>query len=1314
MTTKSNIKKYNVLHHACKNVIAAVILLTLAPVMTYAQSNAPVINTHPSDVTIIEGDNASFTVSATGSGTLSYHWHYRVNSSSSWVQISSNSGIYSGAGTVTLQLTKVPYSYNGYQYMCEVHNNVGSIAYAGSSSVATLTIKPPVVTAPSIITHPQSQTKEVGENNISFSVTAAGSDPLVYHWEGSTDNGSTWTTLPKSILGGGDNTWTSPRLVAAQNGMQIRCTVSNSAGSVTSNPATLTVNSREPGISNITNQTATEGSESSFSITATGNGTLSYQWQTLDGKTWINILERNPISGVTTETLTIDKVSAIMNGALFRCVVTHTESPANPVTVYSNSATLTVTSGGGATPVITTQPSDEKITPGGDVRFSVEVQYNGTVTYQWQYRSSGPFFSPWTNVPNSGIYSGATSDRLTLMNVSDTYNGYAYRCVISTPSGDVTSKEATLTVTSVAVDPPVITSQPVSVSIMEGGVATFTVNATGEGLQYQWQQVVYWDMETVYDMTDDWDEFSGTTTSVLTMSSLYPMWNGGQEMLFRCKVTSSLLPDAPVYTNIVTLTIHEGTLTFSPPATVTVKEGGATSISANVSYTGLLPLYYRWWYLGYDPYYDDYFWKWVEDDDIFSGSQTATLTLKNTPNYLDGAMFDCIIYKVWMGSEGGYSSEFGTTLYVEIPGPGFTSHPSDRTIMQGTNTTFSVSAINNNEWCNFTYQWYVYDNCGDCDPKEVQDGGVYSGAQTATLKLTNVPISYSGYQYYCRVFDHCEWSDNSNIATLTVVTESAAMPAILTHPADQTIMQHAGTFFAVTTANPDKITYQYQWQHRANANNDFSDIPNGGVYSDTRTATLILTDVPDSFNDYQYRCRVMAREWNDWMEYSNVATLTVTTNGVPPTITTTSLPSAQQGKSYSATLSARGTAPITWSITAGSLPSGLSLNTTTGVISGTARTTGSLQFTVRATNQYGNDSKAFTFVVTEPSSTPAVIEVTSPPASQPFCTESNVASIPFSKLDTEHTMQYSLRFSDDAKTAGFKDTPFANLPADMAFKIDIPPGAPSRSYSAVVIITSNATTAFQNEYPFTFSVANNGVVIINQPPAFQSLCGAASVALTVEIEGNANSYQWYINGQAIAGARAKEYIADKGGNYYVEVMGQCGVIRSAVSEVYAPAADPGAVNIKTKWGNVLYVENASDKYLSYQWYHDGVAIPGETFVYITVKEGFLGSYSVKCFKSDGTIDETCPVVFETRTRTGVALYPTLLKANEELNIDVTDAGLDAEATIEIYSLLGVKVYSTTINTPFATIRPNIQIKGNYFVKIKLSSGEVINEKIVVQ
>lgn len=69
----------------------------------------------------------------------------------------------------------------------------------------------------------------------------------------------------------------------------------------------------------------------------------------------------------------------------------------------------------------------------------------------------------------------------------------------------------------------------------------------------------------------------------------------------------------------------------------------------------------------------------------------------------------------------------------------------------------------------------------------------------------------------------------------------------------------------------------------------------------------------------------------------------------PPVITTASPPVGTVGVAYSQTLVAsQGTPPYTWSIVSGSLPPGLSLDSSTGAVTGTPSDAGSYQFTVQA------------------------------------------------------------------------------------------------------------------------------------------------------------------------------------------------------------------------------------------------------------------------------------------------------------------------------------------------------------------------------
>jgi len=107
--------------------------------------------------------------------------------------------------------------------------------------------------------------------------------------------------------------------------------VSNSAGSVTSSAATLTVNVPPSITTQPASQTVTAGQTATFSVTATGTAPLSYQWK----KTGANI------AGATASSYTTPATTATDNGAQF--IVTISNSVGS---VTSNAATLTVTTPG--------------------------------------------------------------------------------------------------------------------------------------------------------------------------------------------------------------------------------------------------------------------------------------------------------------------------------------------------------------------------------------------------------------------------------------------------------------------------------------------------------------------------------------------------------------------------------------------------------------------------------------------------------------------------------------------------------------------------------------------------------------------------------------------------------------------------------------------------------------------------------------------------------------------------------------------------------------------------------------------------------
>ena len=179
-------------------------------------------------------------------------------------------------------------------------------------------------------------------------------------------------------------------------------------------------------------------------------------------------------------------------------------------------------------------------------------------------------------------------------------------------------------------------------------------------------------------------------------------------------------------------------------------------------------------------------------------------------------------------------------------------------------------------------------------------------------------------------------------------------------------------------------------------------------------------------------------------------TITVST---PPSISTTSLPGGVKGTGYSQTLSASGTAPITWAVTSGSLPGGLSLSSG-GVISGTPNAGGTFSFTVTASNSGGSASRALSISV----ATPPTISTSSLPGGIIGTAYSRTLSASGDATITWSVTSGSLPSGLSLSSAGvISGTPAAGSGGTHTFTVTATNGAGSSSRSLSLYIATPPT-----------------------------------------------------------------------------------------------------------------------------------------------------------------------------------------------------------------------------------------------------------------
>ena len=283
----------------------------------YSSVQPPVITAQPQSQTVALGGAAAFSATATGTGPLVYQWR-------------NNGGNLAGATNSVLSLANVGTNDAG-SYSVEVSNSGGSVT--SSNALLTVTVPPPLVVLTNGVPHgglagvQGSQrlfklTVPAGQSQLVVRITGGSGDADLYVRFGASPTLSTWDFSP--YLFGNEEVVTVSNPAAGDWYLMVHGFADYSGVSVS---AEYTAGAQPPVITaQPQGQTVPAGGTATFSVSATGAGSLAYQWRKNGGS----------LPGATNAALSLASVSTNDAGS-YSVVVSNSGG-----SVTSSNAQLTV------------------------------------------------------------------------------------------------------------------------------------------------------------------------------------------------------------------------------------------------------------------------------------------------------------------------------------------------------------------------------------------------------------------------------------------------------------------------------------------------------------------------------------------------------------------------------------------------------------------------------------------------------------------------------------------------------------------------------------------------------------------------------------------------------------------------------------------------------------------------------------------------------------------------------------------------------------------------------------------------------------
>jgi hypothetical protein len=157
-----------------------------------------------------------------------------------------------------------------------------------------------------------------------------------------------------------------------------------------------------------------------------------------------------------------------------------------------------------------------------------------------------------------------------------------------------------------------------------------------------------------------------------------------------------------------------------------------------------------------------------------------------------------------------------------------------------------------------------------------------------------------------------------------------------------------------------------------------------------------------------------------------------------------------------------------------------------------------------------------------------------------------------------------------------------------------------------------------------------------------------------------------------------------------------------------------------RWNDVVVVNcnpetNGGHTFVGFQWYHNGVAIPGATYSNYQDKGGLNGFYSVELTEQDANGNMitymACEQYFDGTSN--VKVYPVPANVRQEITIelDLTSEQLEG-AVLDIYSVTGAHISHVIDLQPITKIQ-GFTAQGTYFGRILTGTNEIKTVKFII-